>query len=285
MHDDVADNGGVSSQDSGDRIGPERRLDDLIELVTRVATARGWTSKLVARDKNNHRYATTTVTRMLPDTYHLVTGTFELTSHPKGSISHRLTSMYDDGFADLVESITTEFTELPWFKAPLVRSRVGDIAAPSPQPDSFEVLLSFLRRFHSVARQMRHRHDDRATLAIEDEYDVQDLLQAVLRGLFDDVRPEEYAPSYAGGGSRIDFVLKREQLAIEVKVASAKLKDKQIGEQLVVDIARYRTHADCRRLVCFVYDPAGHLRNPRGLETDLSGDHGPLRVTVIVVSP
>jgi REase_DpnII-MboI len=32
---------------------------------------------------------------------------------------------------------------------------------------------------------------------IKDEYDVQDLLHAILRAFFDDVRPEEFVPSYA----------------------------------------------------------------------------------------
>jgi hypothetical protein len=51
---------------------------------------------------------------------------------------------------------------------------------------------------HLVARQLRKRHRDRATLIIADEYDVQDLLHALLRLEFDDVRPEENTPSYAG---------------------------------------------------------------------------------------
>jgi hypothetical protein len=33
---------------------------------------------------------------------------------------------------------------------------------------------------------------------LKDEYDVQDLLYALLRIFFDDVRPEEWTPSFAG---------------------------------------------------------------------------------------
>ena len=64
-------------------------------------------------------------------------------------------------------------------------------------------------RFHLVARQLRFRHDNRATLDIQDEYDVQDLLHALLLLHFVDVRPEEYTPSYAGKASRMDFLLKQ----------------------------------------------------------------------------
>jgi REase_DpnII-MboI len=107
----------------------------------------------------------------------------------------------------------------------------------------------------------------------------------MLRCLFDDIRPEEYTPSYAGGASRMDFLLKSEQIVIETKMASASLRDRQVGEQLIIDIQRYRTHPDCKRLLCFVYDPHGNIRNPTGLETDLTRVHDKLEVKVIVVSP
>jgi hypothetical protein len=99
---------------------------------------------------------------------------------------------------------------------------------------------------------------------------VQDLLQALLRLHFDDVRPEEWTPSYAGGASRMDFLLKNEQVVIEAKMVRSSLGERQIGEQLIVDAARYRAHPDCKALVCFVYDPEAHLRNPRGIEADLA---------------
>ena len=59
-------------------------------------------------------------------------------------------------------------------------------------------------RFHKVARQLRTRHSNRVTIEVNDEYDVQDLLHAVLLLFFDDVRKEEWTPSYAGGASRQD---------------------------------------------------------------------------------
>lgn len=86
---------------------------------------------------------------------------------------------------------------------------------------------------------------------------------------FDDVRPEEYSPSYAWWSSRIDFILKKEKIAVEVKMTRESLKDKQIWEQLIVDIARYEWHPDCETLVCFVYDSLWLVWNPVWLENDL----------------
>ena len=142
------------------------------------------------------------------------------------------------------------------------------------QPTQIEVdfdgiLSNLFERFHIVARQLKRRHENRTTLAIEDEYDVQDLLHSLLRLYFEDVRPEEWTPSYAGGSKRMDFLLKDEEIAIEVKMTRQGLKDKELGEQLIIDISNYKQHKNCKCLYCFVYDPEGLIRNPRGIEKDL----------------
>lgn len=131
------------------------------------------------------------------------------------------------------------------------------------------VLEIIFNRFFVVARQLLRRHAGRDSLTIKDEYDVQDLLCSLLVLHFDDVRPEEWTPSYAGGSKRMDFLLKDSEIAIEVKMTRAGLKDKDLGEQLIIDIANYKQHPGCKCLYCFVYDPDGYIRNPRGMEKDL----------------
>lgn len=143
-------------------------------------------------------------------------------------------------------------------------------------------LSHLLTKFHSVARQLRARHADRETLSISDEYDVQDLLYALLRLSFDDIRPEEWTPSYAGKCGRMDFLLKSEKIIVEVKMTRKGLADKEIGDQLIVDIARYQEHPDCETLVCFVYDPDGYIRNSTGLCSDLQRATKNILVKVIV---
>jgi len=48
------------------------------------------------------------------------------------------------------------------------------------------------------------------------------------------------------------------------------LTDKKIGEELIIDIAKYKKHPDCKTLICFIYDPNFNIKNPYGLEKDLS---------------
>lgn len=150
------------------------------------------------------------------------------------------------------------------------------------QSNPLENIERLLAKFHSVARQIRQRHDERSTLDISDEYDVQDLLHGLLKIYFDDIRPEEWTPSYAGGSSRMDFLLKSEKIVIEVKKTRSKLGAKEIGSQLADDILRYRSHPDCKTLICLVYDPEERILNPTGLEHDLSQLVGELQVKVYV---
>ena len=123
--------------------------------------------------------------------------------------------------------------------------------------------------FHKVVKSLRNRHDNRNTIDVADEYDVQDLLFAILQMFFRDIRKEEWTPSYAGNSSRVDFLLKEEKTVIEVKKTRSTMKDKDLGEQLIIDIAKYKSHPDCKNLICFVYDPEGRIVNPNGIIKDL----------------
>ncbi len=154
---------------------------------------------------------------------------------------------------------------------------------PKVNLDKIQILEDILNNFHRVVRQLRNRYNKRTTLEIEDEYDVQDLLNSLLLIHFDDVRPEEYTPSYAGGTSRMDFLVKDINTVIETKMTRENLKDKQLGEELIIDIEKYAKHPDCERLYCFIYDPKELIKNPKGLESDLSNNSFEIEVKTIIV--
>ena len=146
-----------------------------------------------------------------------------------------------------------------------------------------EGLQRVFSKFHLIVRKLRKRYNGRETLDVSDEYDVQDLLSALLVLYFDDIRLEEWTPSYAGKSARMDFLLKKEKIVIETKMTRKGLADKEIGDQLIVDIERYKEHADCDTLICFIYDPEGRIANAHALRGDLqSQSRDDLKVIVIV---
>jgi len=148
--------------------------------------------------------------------------------------------------------------------------------------DALSLVLELCRRFPACARQLARRQRNREPFQMADEYDVQDLMRGLLALHFDDVRPEEWTPSYAGNASRIDFLLKQERIVVEAKMTRPTLSQRQLADELIVDKERYRSHQECRTLVCFVYDPDGRCDNPAALETDLSEPDGRPRVAVVV---
>lgn len=182
---------------------------------------------------------------------------------------------FDQGIDLSIKLLRSLIWEIEQFGVPAVQN-VDD-----PQR-AFKAVQSLCLRFHAVVRQLRTRHNGRPAFDVEDEYDVQDLLHALLRLHFDDIRPEEWTPSYAGKSTRMDFLLKKENIVIEVKKTRRGLDAKRLGEELIIDMAHYRNHSDCQTLICFVYDPESRIANPAGLESDLSRDDPDLLVRVVI---
>ncbi len=156
---------------------------------------------------------------------------------------------------------------VPGPSAPSVPAGLTTPAAGGPS--SLEVLRKICTRFHIVARKLRQRREDRPTLEVEDESDVQDVVHALLSMEFDDIRTEEWTPGYVRT-SRMDFLLPADGIVLEVKKTRQGFGAKEIASQLWVDFQRYLARPDCKILFCFVYDPEGRIGNPRRLETELT---------------
>ena len=157
-------------------------------------------------------------------------------------------------------------------------------APPSLQRGSSPVDLvkTLCGRFHAVARQLRLRGEYRATLSVEDEFDAQDLLHALLRIQFDDIGTDEWMPSYADGAPRTTLLLDDGRLAVIVKKTRPGLNAKDLGDQLRVDAERYRSRDRATTLLCFMYDPEGRIGNPRGLEASLTSVNESFMIDVLV---
>jgi len=136
--------------------------------------------------------------------------------------------------------------------------------------DAAQIILHIGERFETVRRQLVIRYGNRSTLDVKDEYDAQDLFHSLLRLFFDDVRNEEWTPSYAGGNKRADFLLPGYAIAIELKHSRPTMTSKDLGDQLVVDVENYKRNGSVRIIICLVFDREGHIRNPAGIERDLT---------------
>ncbi|MFC5280044.1 hypothetical protein ACFPM1_14935 [Halorubrum rubrum] len=149
-------------------------------------------------------------------------------------------------------------------------------------PSVYDRLTQLCERFPKVAEKLTNRYGDKEPLQMEDEHDVQDLFYALLKIDFDDIRAEEHSPSHAGSGSRVDFVLKEEDIGIEIKYAKEHTQEKRLKNQLAEDKEQYGQHPNCDELICFIYDPEHIISNPLGFEKDMTGRTHDLDTTVII---
>jgi hypothetical protein len=165
----------------------------------------------------------------------------------------------------------------------LSRTRFVESALDSTlDQDPLHLVRKVCHRFHAVARQLRLRKDYRATLEVEDDYDLQDLLCALLKVEFDEVATDEWTPPYTGGAPRTTLLVNRDQIAVVVKKTRPGLTTKELADQVAADSAYYRAQGRCSTLFCFMYDPEGRIGSPKRLETTLTSVSEHCRIEVLV---
>lgn len=258
-------------------------LQRMIRDITTLCKVKGWRTELEHFDRQTGRHASLQAYRYFNDFLEKVSVLMEITRFKDGtaSIAFQQTSSRNYGLDSLIGAIESD---LKLYKKGQSNAIPSTTSTPINLNSAVQKLEVLLRRFHRVAHQLTQRQENRRTLIIEDEYDVQDLLHALLLVLFDDIRPEDPVSNHAGKASRVDFLLKKEKIVVEAKMTSKTRRDAKIGEQLIIDINRYQAHPDCQTLICFVYDPGHYLKNPEALENDLNGKHNNLSVKIIIYS-
>jgi hypothetical protein len=146
--------------------------------------------------------------------------------------------------------------------------------------------MQTLDNFQVAARSLSHRQRSRPPFIIENEYDLQDLLFAVLRCVFLDVRREEWTPRRAGSAKRMDFLLQESGIVLEAKLVRDRRHAQSVADELRIDIDCYGERFECRHLIALVWDAERHIIDPEQFGADLSGlrqrDGRTFDVTVLV---
>jgi hypothetical protein len=204
-----------------------------------------------------------------------------LASHPEQALAH-----CDRCGATTISRCATCGEEIPGSTAAFGLTPIGRRRPPSHCPscgaafpwaerpassagsDTMTVLASLLRRLPETIRQLRDRHDSRPTLRVDDGYDLEDLLRAVLHLHFDDIRRETRTPSYSPT-VRTDFVVGPERIAVTAKLVHCSGREAALLREVQEDI-RYYQQAEYSGLAVLVYDPEQLLPDPRRVEVAIA---------------
>ncbi len=118
-----------------------------------------------------------------------------------------------------------------------------------------------------------NRRKDGVPFTVENEFDLQDFVRAMLRARFPALSAEDAVQTVAGRGGRVDFRLKDERIYIELKVFRDMnhWRNSMYGD-ISSKIQRYGREHDCDDLFVFVYDPFAKFTEAESAERDFSYD-------------
>lgn len=109
---------------------------------------------------------------------------------------------------------------------------------------------------NSIQKIVKNRRKGHPNFPINDEYDVQDILYVILKSVFPNLRDEDPIPKVGAKSTKIDLILRDENILIEAKMLKESDKNETIFiEQLKMDVESYHQCAWLETLFCFVYDP------------------------------
>ena len=152
-----------------------------------------------------------------------------------------------------------------------------------------EMVRDILHNFsNAVKKVLANRRKDHPEFSIDDEYDVQDILYVILKAIFPTLKDEDPIPKVGAKSSKIDLILRQEEILIEVKmIKKSDSNEVHFIEQLKVDFESYHECQWLKKMFCFVYDPFKKTRDVSNFY-DLNGDRSKsghrFNVEVIVVN-
>lgn len=161
----------------------------------------------------------------------------------------------------------TRATDMSVPDAALLRRAAGDIidATIDSAILSRSHVAVVLRRFTPAMR--RWRWDDPAAVKdpvqwpVNSEREVQDILWALLRAVFDDLVDEEPLRKAGHSSYRPDFGLPRLGVLVEVKYVRTAAEFRKIEKEIYEDtVAYFRDHGTYKKLVVFIYDASASVQ-------------------------
>ena len=157
-------------------------------------------------------------------------------------------------------------------------------AIESPAPDT-AMLIRLCERLPEAVRSLSQRRKGKTPFTLDDEYDAQDLLRALIRAYFKHTISEE--PIGKAGGtasSRVDIAIEALGALVEVKYAREAKDQSRFVRELGTDFLLYSEWKPLKTLICVIVN-SGVLEDPEALEKlngakDLNGKKFEARIVL-----
>lgn len=152
------------------------------------------------------------------------------------------------------------------------------IAKPKEQPlNETEKLLDLLRSnwFASVTGYFINHRSSSPYAKIDDEYKVQDLIYCLASSVIPDLQYEDPQHKNTGAltSTRIDFFSVKNELFLEIKLASSSHAAKKVEAEISEDMVKYGKQSIFNTLIFFIYCNDYAFPNQKEFEKGFTGTH------------
>jgi hypothetical protein len=150
--------------------------------------------------------------------------------------------------------------------------KVGMIPKDNVLP-SLNTVINILNSFPDIVSRLKFRRKGKNSLEIIDEYDVQDVVYVMLKGIFPTLQYEDPTTKVGPNSSRADFTIVDLGIYIETKYISEKGKEKTIHDECLTDIQKYGKQENCQKIIFFVYDSFKCIDNQYAFKSGIGTSH------------
>ena len=155
--------------------------------------------------------------------------------------------------------------------------------------EDVEKIVLYLKNFYLFLEALTESIPDRRSklqrlklqeIKIQNEYDLQHLLYAVLKPFVPDIR-KEVSEDSGVGTVRTDFKIEEIDLAIEAKCTRESIGQKKLTEEIEADIIHYQE----KNILFYVYDKEKMIKDKQNYEKQFNRQYGDKNVRMIVQQP
>ena len=152
-----------------------------------------------------------------------------------------------------------------------------------------DCLLQYLQNFYMFLEALTEKKiDKRSTIKLEDfqnlkienEYDLQHFMYAVLKPLYPDIR-KEVSEDSGVGTVRADLKIPCLEVSIEAKCTRENMSLKKLTEEIEADIVHYKDS----NIVFFIYDRAKIIQDRQNYENHFNHVFDGKKIKVIILQP
>jgi hypothetical protein len=197
--------------------------------------------------------------------------------------------LFIDGFIG-ADNFSDQIKNLQKLKSLALSARgkiEGGEVIPKNILPNMNLIVSILNSFPDMVSKFKNRRAQKNPFTVDDEYDVQDIVYAMLKGAFPTLQAENPNKKVGATFSVSDFTIDDLGLFIETKFIGERKQVKSTQEECKQDMVSYSKQLNCQKIIFLIYDPDKYIDNEyafkNGLGTKIGDENKEVDIYTLVI--